>query len=197
MPCTWRLEVGRDAAVTTSARRPAARGAGTFRRRRRGARTATERRRRESGRSSRRPGARLPGATPRRTLATVVPAQSLQGVADLQDRLLALAEEDGVEEVGDRLGVEDARAAGDDERIGFGTLRGREPYAAEIEHVEQVRVRQLVAEAHARGRRSRAGPGASRGSRAAAPSDRSWACRSTSGAKHRSASRSGRSLSTS
>ena len=77
-----------------------------------------------------------------------MPAHPLEGVADLQYRVFAFAQENGVEEVADRLGVQNAGAAGDDEGIGLGSLRRREPEAAQIEHVEQVRVGQLVAQAY-------------------------------------------------
>ncbi len=64
-----------------------------------------------------------PGQLEERLLA--LPALGLGGaehVGDAEDRLLPVAEHDGVEEVGDRLGVERGMAAGDDERMLTGAL---------------------------------------------------------------------------
>ncbi len=46
-----------------------------------------------------------------------MPAKAAQGLADLEDDVLALAEHHGIEEVRERLGVQDDRPARDDERI--------------------------------------------------------------------------------
>ena len=78
-----------------------------------------------------------------------MPAHPLEGVADLDDRFLALAQQDGIETVGDRLGVEHAGTAGDDERVGFGAIRRGRRHAGKVEHVQEVCVCELVAEADA------------------------------------------------
>ena len=84
-----------------------------------------------------------PGAAPVRRSGrrSPVPADRLERVADLEDHVLALAEDDGVDEVGERLGVEDDRAAGDDERIGRRPLGRGQADAGEVEHLEHVRRR--------------------------------------------------------
>ena len=78
-----------------------------------------------------------------------MPAHPLKGVAYLQDRVLALAQEHRVEAVGDRLRIEHARATGDDERVGVRPLLGQQRHAAQVEHVQQVRVCQFVAQTDA------------------------------------------------
>ncbi len=71
------------------------------------------------------------------------------GVGDRADRLLAVAEEDGVEEGCERLGIEGARSPGDDERVAGTARRCAQRYAAQLEHGQQVGVRQLVLQAEA------------------------------------------------
>ena len=76
-----------------------------------------------------------------------IPTDLLEGVADFDDCFLALAQQDGIETVGDRLGVEHAGTARDDERVGFRPVRRGQRHAGKVEHVQQVRVCELVAEA--------------------------------------------------
>jgi hypothetical protein len=78
---------------------------------------------------------------------SAVPGDRLEGVADLQDHLLALPHDHRVEEVRQRLRIQDARSSGHDQRLGFTPLGGDQADPAQIEHVQQVRVGQLVAEA--------------------------------------------------
>ena len=65
-------------------------------------------------------------------------------VADVADRLLAVAEQHAVQEGGQRLGVEGTRAAGDHHRMFGAALGGAQRDAPELEHGEEVRVGELV-----------------------------------------------------
>ena len=70
-------------------------------------------------------------------------------VRKLDDRVLAFAEDEGVDEPGHRLGVEGAAAPGNDERMLLRAVGGKERDAAQVQHVEDVRVGQLVLEGEA------------------------------------------------
>src|SRR5207249_2104674 len=59
-------------------------------------------------------------------------------VDDLDDRLLAVAERENIDEVGEGIGVKGAGAAADDERMCIGALFREHRQAAEVEHVEDV-----------------------------------------------------------
>ena len=83
---------------------------------------------------------------------------------DLGDRehdLLAVAEHGGVEEVGDRLGVERRVAAGEHDRVVVAAVDRVQRDAGEVEGVEHVGVAELGGEARGRTRRRR-GPGGGR-----------------------------------
>ena len=80
-------------------------------------------------------------------VGAAVPAEGLQDVADLQDHVLALTENNGIDEVGERLGVEDDRTTGDDQRIGLLALRRRERHSAEVEHFQNVGRHEFESEA--------------------------------------------------
>src|SRR5438128_1328433 len=60
------------------------------------------------------------------------------------DHRLAITEDDGVEEVSDRLDVERARTAGDNQWITAVALRGSQRNAAEIQHGKQVGVGEFI-----------------------------------------------------
>ncbi len=63
--------------------------------------------------------------------------------------VLGLAQEHEVEERGHRLGVIDARAAGDDQRVGLGSVGGQQRNARQVQHLQDVRVKHLVLEGDA------------------------------------------------
>ena len=65
-------------------------------------------------------------------------------VGDLEDHLLTVAEHDGVEEVGHRLGVEGAGTAAQHERVGVVPVRGPERQSRQVEHGENVGVAEFV-----------------------------------------------------
>jgi hypothetical protein len=67
-------------------------------------------------------------------------------VGDLEDGLLAVAEHRGVDEVGDRFGVERGVPAGDHDRVLRGAVPAVERDAGEVEGIEQVRVAELGGE---------------------------------------------------
>ena len=67
-----------------------------------------------------------------------------QGVANIDDDLLAIAEHKEIEEVGDRFRVVDAGPAADDEGMLLGAFRRVKRQPCEIEHVERVRDQKLV-----------------------------------------------------
>ena len=66
------------------------------------------------------------------------------GVEELQEHLLAVADDKSVDEVGHRLRVEAAGATGDDEGVGTISLRGQHRNPRQVEHVEHVGVGKLV-----------------------------------------------------
>jgi hypothetical protein len=66
--------------------------------------------------------------------------------ADLQNRFLAVPEEKGVEEVGQRLGVQGAGPAADDQRKIRSPLRGPERDARQIEDVQDAGIVEFVLE---------------------------------------------------
>ena len=68
-------------------------------------------------------------------------------LGDAEHRLLAVAEHDGVEEVGDRLGVERRVAAGDDERVLAGAVARLLRDAGKLERDQEVGVAELGGEA--------------------------------------------------
>ena len=68
-------------------------------------------------------------------------------LGDLADRLLAVADDERVDEVGHRLGVERAVAADDHERVLGTALLGPHRHAGEVEALEHVRVDELGGEA--------------------------------------------------
>ena len=63
---------------------------------------------------------------------------------DLGQHLLALAYVHYVEKVGERLGVDGARSARDENGIAFVTVFGVERYARQVEHIEDIRVQHFV-----------------------------------------------------
>ena len=67
---------------------------------------------------------------------------------DHEDRLLAVADDRGVDEVGDRLGVEGRVATGDDDRVAVDAVAGVQRDAGEVEGGEQVGVAELGRERH-------------------------------------------------
>ena len=68
---------------------------------------------------------------------------------DLEDRLLAVAEQEAVEEVGQRLGVEGPRPAADDERVALVAVAREQRQVRQIEHGQDVRGGQLVGQREA------------------------------------------------
>ena len=68
-------------------------------------------------------------------------------LGDLADRLLAVADDEGVDEVGHGLGVERAVPADDHERVLRTALLGPHRHAGEVEALEDVRVDELGGEA--------------------------------------------------
>ena len=77
-----------------------------------------------------------PGALPR-----------ADDLGDLADRLLAVADDEGVDEVGHGLGVERAVAADDHERVLGAAVLGPHRHAGEVEALEDVGVDELGGEA--------------------------------------------------
>ena len=75
-------------------------------------------------------------------------AQAAMQLADLEQRLLALANEDGIEEGRIRLGVIHRRSAGDDDGIVLGTVGSQQRNAGEIERLEKVCHSHLVRHVH-------------------------------------------------
>ncbi len=59
------------------------------------------------------------------------------------DDLFAVAQHEGVDEVGERLGVVRTVAAGDHQRIGTGPVRGVQWEAGQVDEVQHVGVDQL------------------------------------------------------
>src|SRR3989441_12500556 len=82
-----------------------------------------------------------------RAAVAAVPGE--HAIADVAHRLLAVAEEDAVEEGRQRLGVEGARPAGDHERMRGAARGGAQRDATQLEHGEEIRVGELVLEAEA------------------------------------------------
>ena len=72
-----------------------------------------------------------------------------EGVRHFDDCLFALADDEEVEEVGNRLDVVDARAAADDKRHRFAAVLREERDVRKVEHVEHIRVDHLVLEREA------------------------------------------------
>ena len=65
------------------------------------------------------------------------------GERHLRGLLLAVADDEGVDEGGQRLGVGGRGAAGDHQRIGLAAIGRAERHAAEVEHAEDVGIGQL------------------------------------------------------
>ena len=76
-------------------------------------------------------------------------AQAAMQLADLEQRLLALANEDGIEECRVRLGVIHRGTTGDDDGVVLGTVGSQQRNAGEIERFEEVRHGHLVRHVHA------------------------------------------------
>ena len=90
--------------------------------------------------------------TEQQLLAAAGPALGLPGAHDLGDRehgLLAVAQHRGVDEVGDRLGVEGRVAAGDDDRVRLVAVARVQRDAREVERGQHVGVAELGGEAQA------------------------------------------------
>ena len=68
---------------------------------------------------------------------------------NLQDRLLAVTEENGVEEVGQRFGVVGAGTAPDDQRGAFAPVRGTKRNPAQFQHVQDIGIGEFVLEGEA------------------------------------------------
>ena len=87
-------------------------------------------------------------------------AQATMQLANLEQRLLALTDQDGIEEGRIRLGVIDRGATGDDDGIVLGAVGRKQRNASEIERLEKVCHGHLVRHMHAddieRGHRRRA-----------------------------------------
>ena len=77
-------------------------------------------------------------------LAAILPIPRKVRVADLVDGVLAVSQQHGVEEVGQRLGVERAWTAGDHQRVATAAICGAQGNATQVQHCQQVRVRELV-----------------------------------------------------
>ncbi len=78
------------------------------------------------------------------TAGTAFPLPGDEGICHLAHDLFALADDEEIEEVSDRLDIVDAGAATDDERHVFAALACPERDTGEIEHVEDVRIDHLV-----------------------------------------------------
>ena len=88
----------------------------------------------------------------RRSLVSPSQRLLLQGhplVHDPRQALLAVADDEQVDERGEQLRVLRARAAGDDQRIVERAVLGVQRDAAQVEHRQDVRVADLVLEAEA------------------------------------------------
>src|SRR6202042_1158975 len=68
---------------------------------------------------------------------------------DGEHRLLAVADDDRVDEVGDRLGVERRVAAGQHDRVRGRPVRGGQRYAGQVQGGQQVGVAELGGEGDA------------------------------------------------
>ena len=114
-------------------------------------------------------------------------------LGDLADDLLALAEHDDVDEVGERLGVERGVPADDDERVLRPPVSRSHRHARKVDHVEEVGEHQLRGEVERQQvELARGAVGVDREQRYA--SRRSSVARSRHGAYVRSATASSRSL---
>ena len=71
------------------------------------------------------------------------------GIADVEDGLLAVAEQKRIDEVSNRLRVEGARPAGDHQRMRCVALARQQRNTPEVEHHQDVSVGQLVLETKA------------------------------------------------
>ena len=69
-------------------------------------------------------------------------AQLPVAIEELREHLFGVSQQDGVEEVGDRFGVEDHRAPSDDQRVAAAPLRAAQRDASQRQH------RQKVGEGH-------------------------------------------------
>jgi hypothetical protein len=78
--------------------------------------------------------------------AALAPIPAPVHIADLADRFLAVAEQHGVEEFGQRFRIERARAAGDHQRVARPAIGGAQRHAAEVEHGQEIGVGELVLE---------------------------------------------------
>ena len=78
-----------------------------------------------------------------------VPLPSGHDIGDHEDGLLAVADDGGVDEVGDGLGVEGGVAAGDDDRMGVVAVDRVQRDPAEVERGEHVGVAELGGETEA------------------------------------------------
>ena len=63
---------------------------------------------------------------------------------EVQHNLLTVANGEGVDEVGQRLGVQRARSSSHHQRMAGVAINSQEGHAAEFEHVQQVGVGQLI-----------------------------------------------------
>ncbi len=96
-------------------------------------------------------GQPAPGQLHEQLLAPAGARSGLDGaddVGDLQDRLLAVAEDDRVDEGRDRLGVECGVPARDDDRMFLAPVGGMQRDAREIQGGQQVGVTELGGKAH-------------------------------------------------
>ena len=94
-------------------------------------------------RARRRPGSWPARAAPLRGCGRPAALPRAEHLGDLADRLLAVADHERVDEVGERLGVERAVAAGDHERVLGRAGRAAHRDAGEIDAVQDVRVDEL------------------------------------------------------
>ena len=99
----------------------------------------------------------LGGGTEQLLLAPPLSAGGAIQLHQLHGQILALAQTDEVDEVGQRLGVVHGGAAGDDQRRKAGSLRGVKGDAGQIQHIQDGGKRHLVA--HGKGHDVEVGDG--------------------------------------
>jgi len=91
-------------------------------------------------------------------IAPLSAAPGTIGVDQLNQRLFAIADHDQIQEIGHRLRVEGAAAAGDHQRRVVAALGGQHGQAGQIEHIEHVGQVQFISEREAHDVESGEGP---------------------------------------
>ena len=75
----------------------------------------------------------------------------MEQCVDFEHDVFGFAEDEGVDEGGERFGDERAGASGEDDRVVFGAVEAADGDAGEVEHLEDVGVGEFVGEGEAEG----------------------------------------------